>query len=341
MNKKTVITIVQVLITLVLLWWVFHDPDKRREMAEALGRANVGWLFFGLLVFLVSTVLATARWKVLLEVQDVHLTWRRSWQLFMIGMFFNLFMLGTTGGDVVKMFLTMREAPKNRAAALLSVFMDRVIGMMALIFLSIVFLYLRYDILSHTPQSAALLQLLLMLMAAALVITVGLFVFSGLGLVHYLPQWTPLRGKIVELSAAYHMYAKAWRQTLVAFMVSFPLFALFFTTFYCAARAFTDQIGLLDIYSIMPVVAVITAIPISVSGLGLRENLFVQLLAPFGVVPAIAALISITGFLINTAGSLLGGLVFLFYRPSSNEVVHLRDMNAEVHAEEDRIEHSE
>jgi uncharacterized protein (TIRG00374 family) len=341
MNKKTLLTILQIAVTLGLLWWVFHDPEKRAEMAEALGRADWHWVVAGVAVFFATSVLATVRWKVLLAVQDIRMSWVRTWQLFMIGAFFNLFMLGSTGGDVVKMFLTMRETKQHKAAALLSVFMDRVIGMLALIFLSLVLLYVRYDVLSHTQGSAVLLNTLLMLLAASMVIIVGMFVVSALGWVHYLPSWTPLRGRLVEISAACHLYAKGWRQTVWAFLVSFPLFALFFTTFYCGARAFTDQLGLIDIYAVLPIVAVITAIPVSVSGIGLREQLFVSLLAPFGVEAAIAVLISVTGFVINMIGSLLGGLIFLFYRSSDLESVKLGDMAREVGRVEGQIEHSE
>ena len=339
--KKTLLTLLQVAVTVGLLWWVFHDPDKRAQMGEALRQANWSWLWMGVGVFFLCTILATVRWKVLLNVQGIDMGWVRTWQLFMIGMFFNLFMLGSTGGDVVKMFLTMREARDNKAAALLSVFMDRVIGMMALIIISLCFLYFRYDLLSHSSASSALLTTLLWLLAAAVVVIVVMFVGSALGWVHYLPKWTPLRGRIVEVSAACHMYAKGWRQTIWAFLVSFPLFAMFFITFYCAARAFTDKLGLVDVFSVLPIVAVITAIPISVSGIGLRESLFVSLLAPFGVGAAVATLISVTGFLINTVGSLAGGLVFLFYRSSTHESINLRDMRKEVDRLEDEIEHSE
>jgi uncharacterized protein (TIRG00374 family) len=339
--KKTLLTMLQLAVTIGLLWWVFHDPERRREMLGAVKLADWRWLGAGVGVFFLCTIVATARWKILLAVQNIHMTWLRTWQLFMIGMFFNLFMLGSTGGDVVKMFLTMREAKENKAAALLSVFMDRVIGMLALIFLSVGFLYFRYDLLNHAEGSSTLLNLLLWLLGAALITILGMFAVSGLGWVHYLPQWTPLRGRIVEISAACHMYAKGWRLTIWALLISFPLFGMFFTTFYCAARAFTDLLGVVDIFSVMPIVAVITAIPISVSGIGLRESLFVSLLAPFGVGAAIATLISVTGFLINTLGSLAGGIVFLFYRSSSHESINLRDMREEVDQLEDQIEHSE
>jgi len=341
MNKKTLLTILQFAVTVGLLWWVFHDPEKRQEMWAAILLADWRWMWAGLGIFFGCTILATVRWKILLAVQNINMSWLRTWQLFMIGTFFNLFMLGSTGGDVVKMFLTMRETKENKAAALLSVFMDRVIGMLALIFLSLGFLYFRYDVLSHTPGSAALLTALLWLLAAAMATIIGMFSISALGWVHYLPSWTPLRGRIVELSAACHMYAKSWRMTIWAFLVSFPLFCLFFITFYCAARAFTDQLGLVDVFSVLPIVAVITAIPISVSGIGLRESLFVSLLAPFDITPAVATLVSVGGFLVNMIGSLFGGLVFLFYRSSNYEAIDLRSMAREVDRVEDKIEHSE
>lgn len=341
MNKKTLLTLLQAAVTIGLLWWVFRDPDTRAQMAEALREADWRWLWAGVAVFFGCTILATVRWKVLLAVQGIRMSWLRTWQLFMIGMFFNLFMLGSTGGDVVKMFLTMREAPEKRGAALLSVFMDRVIGMMALILISLAFLYFRYDVLNHSNASAALLTTLVWLLGASVVVIIVMFAGSALGLVHYLPQWTPLRGRIVELSAACHMYAKGWRLTIWAFLVSFPLFAMFFITFYCAAKAFTDQLGLVDVFSVLPIVAVITAIPISVSGIGLRESLFISLLAPFGVSAALATLISVTGFLINTVGSLAGGIVFLLYRSSAHETINLREMAKEVDRVEDQIEHSE
>ncbi len=339
--KKVLLTMLQLAVTIGLLWWVFHDPGRRHEMLEAVKLADWRWLGVGTGIFFLGTITATARWKILLAVQNIQMTWLRTWQLFMIGMFFNLFMLGSTGGDVVKMFLTMREAKENKAAALLSVFMDRVIGMLALIFLSVSFLYFRYDLLNHAEGSSTLLNLLLWLLAAALLIIISMFVVAGLGWVHSLPPWTPLRGRMVEVSAALHTYGQSWRLTIWALLISFPLFGMYFTTFYCAARAFTTLVGLVDIFSVMPIVAVITAIPISVSGIGLRESLFVSLLAPFGVGAAIATLISVTGFLINTLGSLAGGIIFLFYRSSSHESINLRDMREEVDQLEDQIEHSE
>ena len=42
--KKTLLTILQLLVTSALLYWVFHDPAKREEMGVALRTANFSWV---------------------------------------------------------------------------------------------------------------------------------------------------------------------------------------------------------------------------------------------------------------------------------------------------------
>ena len=54
--------------------------------------------------------------------------------------------------------------------------MDRVIGMKSLILISLAFLNYRYDVLSHSNASAALLNTLLWLLAAAVVVIVVMIV---------------------------------------------------------------------------------------------------------------------------------------------------------------------
>ena len=83
--KKILLTALQVAVTIGLLWWVFHDPERRGEMLAALKLADWWWLVVGVVVFFGCTVVATARWKILLAVQDIHMTWLRTWQLFMVG----------------------------------------------------------------------------------------------------------------------------------------------------------------------------------------------------------------------------------------------------------------
>ena len=162
------------------------------------------------------------------------------------------------------------------------------------------------------------------------------FVITGLDLLRKLPERLPGRARLVEMAAAYHLYARAWKPSLGAFALSIGAHVAYFATFYCAARAFTEAVSLKGLFIVMPVVNVIAALPISAAGVGVREGLFEQLLGNlYGVPGDIALLVSLTGFAIVVLWSALGGLIYLTYRPS--EHARLSQIDAEVAKVEDKI----
>jgi hypothetical protein len=328
--------VVQVLVTVAILYWLFRDPDKRSQMWSAWQGANRSWFMAGLAAYGVVVMLGTLRWHILLGVQGIHLTFRRVLRLFMIGAFFNLFMLGTVGGDVVKAFYLLRESTQKKAAAFLTVLMDRLVGLVALIALSVAIMGVQYGIFLAAPGTKALFLSVAVILAGAAGAILFSLAVTGLGLVHKLPRGLPARAKIVELSAAYNLYARAWRASLAAFLLSIVAHLSSFMIFYFTARAFTDSVSLRNILTVMPIVNTITALPISVNGVGVREGLFEQLLGTLYAVPnEISVLVSLTGFMVIAGGSSIGGLVYLLYRPG--EHIRLRSISDDVHAVEESI----
>src|SRR3954465_6875333 len=87
--KKTILTLIQVSVTVGMLWWVFHDPVQRHAMREALHKANYGWVGLAILAYFLVEIAAAIRWQILLRVQKIHLTLPRISGLFLIGMFYN------------------------------------------------------------------------------------------------------------------------------------------------------------------------------------------------------------------------------------------------------------
>ncbi|HEX8899091.1 MAG TPA: lysylphosphatidylglycerol synthase transmembrane domain-containing protein, partial [Chthoniobacterales bacterium] len=142
--KKTLLTILQLLVTGALLYWVFHDPAVRAAMATAIRDADYRWILAAILAYLVVEVAAVVRWHILLKVQGIHLSAARIAGLFIIGMFYNQFLPGGTGGDIVKTYLLWKETPRQKPGALLAVLFDRMIGLIALIIITGVLIFLRY-----------------------------------------------------------------------------------------------------------------------------------------------------------------------------------------------------
>ena len=341
--KKILITLFQLSVTIAVLYWVYHDPNRRAQMAEAIRGAQYHWVVLGILAYVVVEVAAAFRWHVLLKVQGIHLSFLRLSGLFLIGMFYNQFLPGGTGGDIIKSYYLLKETPDKKAGALLAVVFDRFIGLVALVAITGTLIGLRYDFLSQTTDTRNLLWLLLFLLGTSILTLLCTFVISGFNLFHALPEKFPGRDKLIEISAAYHLYAHHWRATLVAFGASIVAHLATFATFLCAAYALGAAVPLVDFFAIMPVERTISALPISFAGIGIREKILqIMLNGLCGVPEATAILIGSLSFLIILVCCIPGAVVYLFYKPSrAVGHVKLRDMRKEVATLEHEISETE
>jgi uncharacterized membrane protein YbhN (UPF0104 family) len=370
--KKTFLTILQLAVTGALLYWVFHDPAVRIAMARDIQEANKRWIVAAILAYIVVEVAAVLRWRILLKVQGINLSTPRIAGLFLIGMFYNQFLPGGTGGDVVKTYLLWKETPGKKPGALLAVLFDRMIGLIALITITGVLIFLRYRWLTretgtrlddnplHNPKFYVLI--VLALFGSSVLMVVSTFVVSGFNLMRSLPHRFPGREKLIEISAAYHLYARHWRATAGAFGASLVCHLGTFATFLFVAYAFqagfepfTDlngngvydagepfkdlnangtwdsHVAVVDFFAIMPIERTISSLPISFAGVGTREFILqVMLFNLCAVPPDVARMIGLTGFTVILLCCLPGGIVYFFYKPSgATGHVKMREMKQE------------
>ena len=339
--KKYLLPVIQILITVGLLCWIFRDPEQNRKMLEAIGKAKsdggLWWFLPGIAALGVAILLQTWRWMILLSVQEITVSFSRALRIILSGLFFNLFLLGSTGGDVIKIFFIMRETPDKKAGALLSVFIDRVVGVLALAVVSAVVILARWGELWNSARMGVLTVALIL--GGSLGFIFAAWLVDRLNLTSKLPHWLPMHDKMVEAAAAFSQYAKAGGAVGKAFLLSLPAHLLNFSTFYFAAKAFGAGLSLIGVFCVMPIVSTVTALPISLGGAGVREGLFITLLGALYATPKeIAMSISISGFLMVVFWSLTGGVVYLLYRSSSPGGPTISEMEESVEEEEHIIE---
>src|SRR5438874_12063629 len=165
--KKILLSLFQLVVTIAVLYWVFHDPGKRGQMVVALKLADYRWVGIAIVTYLVVEIAAFVRWQILLKVQGISLSLPRVAGLSLIGMFYNQFLPGGTGGDIVKSYLLLKETPGKKAGALLAVLFDRMVGLLALILITGTLVVLRLSWLAQTPQTRPYLWTLLLVMGGA------------------------------------------------------------------------------------------------------------------------------------------------------------------------------
>ena len=347
--KRILLTVFQLAVTVGMLWWVFHDPGQRAQMKNALYAADGRWIAAGILAYILVEASAAVRWQILLRVQKIQVSLGRVSALFLIGMFYNQFLPGGTGGDIIKSYLLLKETDK-KAGALLAVVFDRLIGLVALVTITVTLISLRFHLLWQTPETRRLLAVLLFLLGSSIAFLITSFIISGFNLFHFLPGKFPGREKLIEISVAYHLYARHWFATLAAFGASLVAHLATFATFLCVAfafgkvpGAFPEGINVISFFSVLPIERTITALPISFAGVGLREQILqVMLHNVCHASVAVSKLIGSMGFLIILFCSAPGGLVYFFYRPSREpRHVRLREMEREVATLEHEISETE
>jgi glycosyltransferase 2 family protein len=341
--KKILVTLFQLVVTIALLYWVYHDPNRRAQMAEALRHAHYSWVLVAILAYVVVEIAAAFRWHVLLKVQGIHLSFWRLSGLFLIGMFYNQFLPGGTGGDIIKSYYLLKETLDKKAGALLAVVFDRLIGLVALVAITGTLIGLRYDFLSQTTETRQLVWILLVILGVSIAGLLTTFVITGFKLFHLLPLRFPGREKLIEISAAYHLYARHWRATLVAFGASIVAHLATFATFLSVAYSLRANVKIVDFFAVMPIERTISAMPISFAGIGWREKVLqIMLNGVCGVPEATAILIGSLSFLVILICCVPGAIVYLFYKPSGIVThVRLREMQKEVATLEHEISETE
>lgn len=321
MKKRIGIIVLQLLVTAAGIFYVFHDPRKRVQIADALEHSHWRWLLLGWLCYGTVEALATVRWQILLRIQGIFLGWVRAAAIVVIGLFFNMFLPGLVGGDAMRLYFVFKQTPRRKTRVTLSVVMDRLLGLFSIIFLASLVVLFRFHWLKRFPETGHITYLALTVLGGAFVFVMLLFGVVESGLLNRLPRRLPFRKSIVQAGQALGLYRARLPLTVAGFFLTVLSHLAYYLSFYCAARSLDGAAmpapRVADFVSIMPLVNTITGLPISFGGVGVRETLFQQLLGNLAGMPlALAALTASLGFAIQASWGLVGGFAYLTTRPA-------------------------
>lgn len=99
----------------------------------------------GALCYFVTVLISGARWWWLLRVNGTDVSLMETLRFTWIGIFFNNVVPGATGGDVIKAIYIMKRCPGHRVQVLVSVIVDRVLGLASLALLGAVIVLFAFD----------------------------------------------------------------------------------------------------------------------------------------------------------------------------------------------------
>lgn len=293
--NKTVLVILKVAVSSALLYFVMAKTGTAKVFAT-LASINITAFLAAAIIYVFTQFISTLRWRLLLP---AGLRLRTLFSLYMIGSFFNMFLPGIIGGDAVKGFYLYRATGKG-GLSMASIFMERYLGFVVLISICLVAFPFGYKYL----EGAGIAWLLPLIVISFVVGSILFF-------------WLQLGRRIQFLSEFYnyfHIYKG--QKGVIGKGLVLSVFVQFFgiIAVYILSAGLGQSIPLLAFMIYLPIIILFSMLPISISGLGVREGAFVFFFGFMGVKPEVATAISLSWFMTMCAGSLIGLVEYIRYK---------------------------
>src|SRR6202012_5268834 len=130
--------------------WKMAWTQGPRDLRQTLCTAHPTALVLSLVLMCLTILIGVVRWRMVLEAQGLHLSWRRATGISFVAHFFNSFLLGSTGGDLIKAYYAARETHHKKTEAVVTVFIDRLIGLWALLLFAAIMMIPNFELIrSH------------------------------------------------------------------------------------------------------------------------------------------------------------------------------------------------
>jgi len=278
-----------------LLFWLFSRLDLKGIVASFQDLSVSVWVVASVM-YLGAQILSSIRWWVLGNNLAFPGRWRTYLVFYFVGMYFNLFLPTSLGGDVLKVHFLSREEGR-RVLAAYSVVGDRLCGLIAMLLLGAAAVQLKPDLLPG--------HFVMILSLGGLVIVCGL-----IGLPFFHRALRSLWPRISQHMTGLLVLWQRPRMIAVVLGLSFCLQALGMGAVALLGVGIGIEIPLAFYFASLPLVTIATLIPISFSGIGVREGAFVYFLGLKGIQPEPALCLGLLFFSVQVASSLLGGLAY-------------------------------
>ncbi len=305
--KQWLTPIFKVSLAGALIIWLVQSGRFDLEELKKISSPFI-WLM-GVLLFYGVLLINTKRWQILLSFESISVSFSKAFRLSLIGIFFNFFMPGGVGGDVVKAGFLIREVGQKKWFIGWSILVDRIFGLLALMLYSGVSGLLFYDKLPEKLQmSVYTISLLIVLGFVAMVLVL---LFSPKSYIEGLLKSHPILEKV--LLPLFYFFQRP-QKIILPFLLSLMGQGVVIGIGIYIGVVTGVSLPWWQILLIFPFGFLATILPISPAGIGVGQAAFYYLFkevngnGEFGVL--IITFYQAVQFLVG----LLGGLFFVLYK---------------------------
>lgn len=303
-------TLLRLVMSLVLLVVLFLVID-REALFKTFLSVNLTVYLAGLLFFVGTIVTWTLRWHLLMRASGEVISFRKSLQTLTIGMFFSMFLPTIVGTDVGRVYELGRDDAYRKSNLVSTVLLDRLMGLLTISMMAIAGLI--------AGSQFAADQGVVFTVLGTLGILVGGWgiTFNAraerliFGLIARIPVISRFGGSLHTVYKSLDALYRQPRLMLTTGSVSIVNSLCTIVVTYLAARSIGVDIDPIYFFIFMPIIWIIMTVPISLSGLGVREGAFAFFFSQVGVAASDAVAISLLYYSYNVIIGVIGGLLLL------------------------------
>jgi len=310
-RKNIAIFLLKALVTVACLWWLSRYFDFAQVRA-ALAGINPLLLVVAIVLHFLSFVAGGVRWWLLFRHLNGSIAFRQVWPSYYLGVFYNNLLPSIYGGDLART-ARLYAAGFGGSALVSSAFVDRVLGLAALVSMGIIALLFAP---AGFENRLALGVFGLSLLALLPLLVIAL-----------LPRWTKLLdagfgGRWPRLHAVlscFPRYRSAPGLMLTAFGLSVLNQLMVVLVLLMLAPEFGVHLPVFQFMVVLILVFLIASLPISLGGLGAREGAMMALLLPLGVDATSVLALSAAYLLVLWSSTLPGAFMLMLREPNAPE----------------------
>lgn len=294
-TKKAILKIsLKISVSLFFLIYLLTKLHPETFIGE-LKKVKIGYFILATFSYLLTMYFSTVRWAYFIKVKK---SFKELFELYMIGTFFNLFMPGTIGGDAIKAYYLYKDTVSaKKGDSLVSVFMERYMGLCGLIFIATVGLILGYSYIAGS------------FIVSLLMIIIVCFILSSLAVVFF--PYEIFYKKLQGVRKSIGEYLKNYKIVLNTFFLSLLVQGIGIWVVYILGLSLEVKASFTSYLIFIPIISVISMVPISFSGVGVREYSFLYLFGIVGVTKEKAVSLSLLWFLVMIITGLIGMVFYI------------------------------
>ena len=304
MNKKIAV-LLKVIVSLGLITFLINQVDFK-GIVNILKNVDITMIVYALILLTIQVFIATTRWQFVLKCQKIMLDYKNTLQILWSGLFFNQAMPSSVGGDVIRGYYLKKQG-MTLGRATLGVLMDRLFGMVGLVFLVLASLPLLFELVDDSIARSGVLFIALGISLALL------FIFFTDKLPGNFSHLRVIRGFYSLSQEGRHCISNNYNG-LIIIIISILIHLISVVTVMTMAIGLGINVEWSGFLVIIPLVTLMMVVPISIAGWGVREGVMVVGFGYLGVVPEAALALSILFGLLVLTVSLPGGIIWVLKR---------------------------